>query len=147
MCRSPLSAGSVCAPHAPASPAAFTSCLLWSRPVPAPQLPASEKTPAWCGPESLKEAAGPKSWRGVGQALEDWGELNTGEQSHVEGRGGRVGQVLEDWGELNTTIKLGPATPHLLSLRTWPALNAPPPRALATSRPQASALPAFSCWT
>ena len=43
------------------------------------QGPPSEKTPAWCGPESLKDRAGPKSWRGVGAALEDWGELNTGE--------------------------------------------------------------------
>ena len=43
------------------------------------QVPPSEKTPAWCGPESLKDRAGPKSWRGVGAALEDWGELNTGE--------------------------------------------------------------------
>ena len=42
------------------------------------QVPPSEKTPAWCGPETLKDKAGPKSWRGVGSALEDWGELNTG---------------------------------------------------------------------
>ena len=44
------------------------------------QLPASERTPAWCGPESLKDAAGPRSWRGVGAAVEDWGELNTGKR-------------------------------------------------------------------
>lgn len=47
---------------------------------PFPQTPSPERTPAWCGPESLKDAAGPKSWRGVGQAAEDWGELNTGKR-------------------------------------------------------------------
>ncbi|PNH08402.1 Acylamino-acid-releasing enzyme [Tetrabaena socialis] len=44
------------------------------------EAPAPERTPAWCGPESLKDAAGPKSWRGVGAAVEDWGELNTGKR-------------------------------------------------------------------
>jgi len=45
------------------------------------EVPASERTPSWGGPEALKDAAGPKSWRGVGPALEDWGELNTGKRS------------------------------------------------------------------
>ena len=44
------------------------------------QVPPSEKTPAWCGPEALKDKAGPKSWRGAGPALGDWGELNTGDR-------------------------------------------------------------------
>eukprot|EP00198_Chlamydomonas_reinhardtii_P011561 XP_001700898.1 acylaminoacyl-peptidase [Chlamydomonas reinhardtii] len=44
------------------------------------ETPAPERTPAWCGPDSLKDAAGPRSWRGVGVANEDWGELNTGKR-------------------------------------------------------------------
>ncbi|KAG1675395.1 hypothetical protein FOA52_012314 [Chlamydomonas sp. UWO 241] len=47
----------------------------------AAETPVREKTPAWGGPDSLKDAAGPKSWRGVGPALEDWGELNTGKRA------------------------------------------------------------------
>lgn len=39
------------------------------------QTPAPERTPAWCGPDSLKDAAGPRSWRGVGVANEDWGRF------------------------------------------------------------------------
>ena len=80
------------------------------------QVSPSEKTPAWCGPESLKDRAGPKSWRGVGAALEDWGELNTGECVCVGG-GMRVGGlrgcggVAGDWGELNTVGGGGGAWP------------------------------------
>ncbi|GLC61140.1 hypothetical protein PLESTB_001722500 [Pleodorina starrii] len=44
------------------------------------ETPAPERTPAWCGPESLKDAAGARSWRGVGAAVEDWGELNSGKR-------------------------------------------------------------------
>ncbi|KAG2495995.1 hypothetical protein HYH03_005919 [Edaphochlamys debaryana] len=44
------------------------------------ELPAPERTPAWGGPDALKDAAGPRSWRGVGAAAEDWGELNTGKR-------------------------------------------------------------------
>ncbi|KAG2430962.1 hypothetical protein HXX76_009928 [Chlamydomonas incerta] len=44
------------------------------------ETPNPERTPAWCGPDSLKDAAGPRSWRGVGAANEDWGELNTGKR-------------------------------------------------------------------
>ncbi|GLI63346.1 hypothetical protein VaNZ11_006269 [Volvox africanus] len=44
------------------------------------ETPPAERTPAWSGPESLKDAAGPRSWRGVGAAVEDWGELNTGKR-------------------------------------------------------------------
>ncbi|KAL6764745.1 acylaminoacyl-peptidase [Haematococcus lacustris] len=39
-----------------------------------------ERTPAWGGPEALKDAAGTKSWRGVAAHQEDWGELNTGKR-------------------------------------------------------------------
>lgn len=53
-------------------PASNSLFLSWS------QAPVEERTPAWGGPESLKDKAGPKSWRGAGPALEDWGELNTG---------------------------------------------------------------------
>jgi acylaminoacyl-peptidase len=45
------------------------------------EVPPAEKTPAWCGPEALKDSAGPKSWRGQGTANEDWGELNTGKRA------------------------------------------------------------------
>ncbi|KAG2444971.1 hypothetical protein HYH02_008843 [Chlamydomonas schloesseri] len=44
------------------------------------ETPVPERTPAWCGPDPLKDAAGPRSWRGVGAANEDWGELNTGKR-------------------------------------------------------------------
>eukprot|EP00197_Chlamydomonas_leiostraca_P007936 CAMPEP_0202863236 /NCGR_PEP_ID=MMETSP1391-20130828/3945_1 /ASSEMBLY_ACC=CAM_ASM_000867 /TAXON_ID=1034604 /ORGANISM="Chlamydomonas leiostraca, Strain SAG 11-49" /LENGTH=784 /DNA_ID=CAMNT_0049542847 /DNA_START=190 /DNA_END=2544 /DNA_ORIENTATION=- len=44
------------------------------------EVPPGEKTPVWCGQESLKDAAGAKGWRGVGTANEDWGELNTGKR-------------------------------------------------------------------
>ncbi|MEW5307421.1 MAG: hypothetical protein WDW36_009819 [Sanguina aurantia] len=44
------------------------------------RCPPSERTPAWGGPDSLKDTAGPKSWRGVGTVEEDWGELNTGKR-------------------------------------------------------------------
>lgn len=45
------------------------------------EVPPSERTPAWGGPETLKDAVGSKSWRGVGVANEDWGELNTGKRA------------------------------------------------------------------
>ncbi|GAX72583.1 hypothetical protein CEUSTIGMA_g39.t1 [Chlamydomonas eustigma] len=45
------------------------------------EVPPQERTPAWGGTEGLKDMAGPKSWRGTGPALEDWGELNTGKQA------------------------------------------------------------------
>ena len=42
------------------------------------------KTPAWgnssAGPEPAKDAAAPRTWRGVGEWGEDWGELNVGKQ-------------------------------------------------------------------
>jgi hypothetical protein len=41
------------------------------------QLPPPEKTPQWCGSDA-KDAAAPRGWRGVAEAQEDWGELNTG---------------------------------------------------------------------
>ena len=41
----------------------------------------SERTPAWGGPEAAKDEAGPRTWRGVGPALDDWGELNTNKQA------------------------------------------------------------------
>jgi hypothetical protein len=44
---------------------------------PPPQLPAPEKTPQWSGSDA-KDAAAPRGWRGVAEAQEDWGELNTG---------------------------------------------------------------------
>lgn len=76
------------------------------------QVPAWERTPAWGGPAALKDQAGPKSWKGVGAALEDWGELNTGkrppavfvldtergEVQQVRGqRGGRGEEVTVMW--------------------------------------------------
>eukprot|EP00798_Chlamydomonas_sp_ICE-L_P011997 gene11997-15092_t len=45
------------------------------------EVPVSEKTPAWGGPDSLKDQVGTKSWRGIGPVVEDWGELNTGKRS------------------------------------------------------------------
>ena len=42
------------------------------------------KTPAWgnssAGPEAGKDAAAARTWRGVGEWSEDWGELNAGKQ-------------------------------------------------------------------
>jgi acylaminoacyl-peptidase len=46
------------------------------------QAPVAEKTPQWGAPEDgPKDAAAPRSWRGVAAATEDWGELNTGKQA------------------------------------------------------------------
>lgn len=48
------------------------------------QAPHEVKTPAWgnsaAGPEPAKDAAAPRTWRGVGEWGEDWGELNVGKQ-------------------------------------------------------------------
>ncbi len=66
--------------HTAASPTCSEDSAQVPRSPPSRQTPSPERTPAWCGPESLKDAAGPKSWRGVGQAAEDWGELNTGKR-------------------------------------------------------------------
>lgn len=42
----------------------------------------AEKTPQWGAPEDgPKDAAAPRTWRGVAAANEDWGELNTGKQA------------------------------------------------------------------
>ena len=50
------------------------------------ESPIAVKTPEWNaaakGPDGKKkEGAGPKSWRGIGEFQEDWGELNTGKRS------------------------------------------------------------------
>lgn len=52
------------------------------------ESPINKRTPEWGtrAPQSeesdgtKKKAAGPKGWRGIGEYLEDWGELNTGKR-------------------------------------------------------------------
>lgn len=49
------------------------------------ESPVAVKTPEWSvglkGPDGKKkEGAGPKSWRGISEFQEDWGELNTGKR-------------------------------------------------------------------
>ena len=46
------------------------------------QAPPAAKTPAWgntgAGSDAGKDSAAPRTWRGVGEWAEDWGELNVG---------------------------------------------------------------------
>ncbi|EFJ40104.1 hypothetical protein VOLCADRAFT_100173 [Volvox carteri f. nagariensis] len=104
---------------------------------------ALERTPAWCGPESLKDAAGPRSWRGVGAAGEDWGELNTGKRPpavyvlDVERRevvkpatsapttNGIASESLDDTTAITTTATTTGGGPNGLLMVAWP--HKPPP--------------------
>lgn len=50
------------------------------------ESPVDKRTPEWGtlrdeDDETKKKIAAPKGWRGVGEFLEDWGELNTGKRS------------------------------------------------------------------
>lgn len=48
------------------------------------QAPPAAKTPAWgntgAGSDVAKDSAAPRTWRGVGEWAEDWGELNVGKR-------------------------------------------------------------------